>query len=565
MNLPATADAVIVGSGCGGLVAAITLKAGGLDPILIEKTSYVGGTTALAIGALWFPANPVMLEAGLEDSIEDGLIHAEAVVGDQGPAASRARQEAYMRGGQRYVRFITDQGVPLKLVPDYPDYYPALPGSRLAGRILISESLDARRLGTWQSLVRPRPPVPGGLVVDSVPQFRAMLAAGYSREAQREVARVVWQSVRLRLKGVKPLVFGQAYVGWLMLVAQRLGVRIVTQTALEELIVEDGGVAGVTARRDGQRVPIRARQGVLLSAGGFARNLAMRNEHGPWPASTAWTVVAEGDAGIALAATAELGVATAGLDRVYWLPGIIGKDGQATIFMAERHVPHSILVDASGSRFTNEAKSYTELGNDIYERHRTVPAIPTWLVVDARHRRRYMLGECPPRLTSRKWLASGHLKRAGALRDLAGQCGIDADGLERTVARFNRMAEAGVDEDFGRGSGLYDLVYADHTHGPNPSLGPISKPPFYAAKVVPTDIGMAGGLLTDEYARVMAQTGAPIDGLYASGTSAASCFGNVYIGGGISLGQSSVFGMIAAEQMLARARATADAPAGAAA
>jgi 3-oxosteroid 1-dehydrogenase len=552
-------DAVVVGSGSGGLVAAITLKAAGLDPLLIEKTAYIGGTTAFALGGLWFPANPLEAAAGIEDSIEDGLRYTEAAVGDQGPATTRGRQEAYMRGGQRYVRFITGRGVPLDIVPDYPDYYPDLPGSRLSGRILMPPMLDARRLGPWQPLVRPRPPVPGGLVADSVPQFRAMLAAGYSREAQLEVARVAWRSLRLRVSGVKPLVFGQAYVGWLMLTAQQLGVRVLTRTPLEQVIVEDGRVAGVVARCDGCPRRIEARRGVLLSAGGFARNLALREQYGPQPASATWTAVSEGDTGDALAATAELGVQTTGLDRAYWFPGIIGKDGKATICVAERHVPHSIMVDSSGSRYTNEAKSYTELGGDIYRRHQTVPAIPTWLVVDARHRRRYLLGESPPRLSTRAWVASGHLKRAGTLRELAGQCGIDADGLERTVARFNRMAEAGVDEDFGRGSSHYDLIYADSTHGPNPSLGPISQPPFYAAKLVPSDIGMAGGLLTDEHARVIGEDGVPLDGLYAAGTSAASCFGDVYVGGGISLGQSSVFGMIAAEQMIARSPAGAPA------
>lgn len=551
-------DVLVVGSGGGGLAAAIRARAAGLDALVIEKADVAGGTTALSHGALWLPANPLMLESGMNDSVEDGLLYLQAVVGDQGPATSAARQEAFIRGGQRLVRFLRDEGVVFRLVTDYPDYYPEAPGARHDGRMVATPLVDARSLGPWRTLPRRRPPLPGGVVMSSVEEFRALLAVGRSRAAKLEVARILGRSLALRARRVEPLVMGQAYIGHLLAAAQRRGVRLSVRTRLRELLVEDGRVTGLRADRgDGTTLTIRARRGVLLAAGGFARNRALRDRFGPWPASADWTAVIEGDTGDPFLAATAIGAATSNLDKAYWLPGLMDAHGVPQIFVAERVVPHSILVDSSGARFANEAKSYMELGNDQYARNATVPAIPAFLVVDAQHRRRWPLGQVLPGVPPRAWLKSGHLVRADTLRGLADACGIDPTGLERTVERFNAMARAGRDEDFGRGESAYDRVYGDPDHSPNPCLGPIEKPPFYAAKMYPTDVGMAGGLLTDASARVLGEDGAAIPGLFACGTAAASCAGDTYPGGGVSLGQSSVFGFIAAEQMAAGGEAPA--------
>jgi 3-oxosteroid 1-dehydrogenase len=547
-------DVVVVGSGGGGLVAGLMAKANGLDPLVIEKTEYLGGTTALSHGALWLPNNPLGRAAGFDDSVEAGLDYLQSVVGDQGPATTRVRQEALIRGGDRAVRFLQSRGVELRLISNYPDYYPDAPGARLEGRMIAAPMLDARVLGDWQSLPRPRPPLPGGIVMSSVEQFLAILSVGFSWKSRAAVAKVAATSAALKARGVKPLVMGQAYIGQLLRAARASNLRIARNTALKELRVDDGRVTGVVAVAGGRETMIRARHGVLLTAGDYSRNPALRAEFGPQPASTNWTATIAADTGDAFTAATSIGAATAHLDKAYWLPGLINQHGNAMIFVAERVVPHSILVDSAGQRFANEAQSYMQLGNEQYARQQTVPAIPAYLIIDARHRRRYTLGETLPGVPPRAWLASGHLKRAATLRELADQCGIDADGLESTVTRFNQMAREGVDRDFGRGSNAYDLVYADPGHGgPNPSLGTIEEAPFYAAKMVPTDVGMAGGLLTDEYARVINRDGDPIEGLYASGTSAASCMGDKYPGGGTSLVQSTVFGFIAAEHIVERA------------
>jgi 3-oxosteroid 1-dehydrogenase len=377
----------------------------------------------------------------------------------------------------------------------------------------------------------------------------------------------------MKLRGVKPLVLGAAYIGQLLLAAQQAGVAFQLRSPMRDLLVEDGRVAGVLVERDGPRTTdgpsgtgasrtpgglteeIHARHGVLLSAGGFAHNHALRAEHGPEPTAV-WSYAVPEDTGDAFTAAVKIGAATTALDEAFYLPGFIGPDGNAQLMVAERHLPGSILVDAAGQRFTNESKAYMELGRDMYARHRVSTAVPSWLVIDTRHRNRYPLGMVMPGIPPRQWLASGHLKKAATLDGLARECGIDPAGLAATVSRFNALARTGNDQDFGRGASAYDRTYGDPRVWPNPCLGPIDKPPFYAAKLVPADVGMAGGLLTDEHAHVLDGAGRPIPGLWACGNTAASSMGHVYPGGGISLGQSSVFGFVAAESVAAQEAAT---------
>jgi 3-oxosteroid 1-dehydrogenase len=209
-------------------------------------------------------------------------------------------------------------------------------------------------------------------------------------------------------------------------------------------------------------------------------------------------------------------------------------------------MPHSLMVDSSGSRFVNESIDYMRFGQALYQRHRSVPNVPSWLIVDTTHRRRYGLGDAMPGITPPSWLRQGYLTKAGTLRELAARCGIDPNGLEATVARFNTMARAGRDADFGRGDTHWDRYFGDPTNRPNPNLGPVRKPPFYAVRVFPGDVGTAGGLLCDEHSRVLRNDGSMIDGLYAAGNTSASPMGPTYPGPGASIGAGAAFGYIAA-------------------
>jgi 3-oxosteroid 1-dehydrogenase len=322
-------------------------------------------------------------------------------------------------------------------------------------------------------------------------------------------------------------------------------------TRVKSLVWTGQRVTGLVVERDGAEVELSARQGVLLNSGGFARNLEMRQRYQPQPASVDWTNANPGDTGEMIEAAMAIGAAIALTDQAWWTPISLMPDGTRALHPVDMSKPHCIMVDSSGRRYVNESGSYMEIGTAMYERHKTCPAVPSWLVLDSRHRQWYPWGAHLPGRTPDEWLTKGYMIRAETLGDLARQCSMDAATLHATVERFNGFARSGKDEDFGRGIGAYDRFYGDPSVKPNPNLGAISEPPFYAVRTFPGDVGTGGGLLTDEYARVLRADGTPIEGLYATGNCTATIWGRCYPGPGVSIGGSMVFGYIAARHATA--------------
>ena len=144
------------------------------------------------------------------------------------------------------------------------------------------------------------------------------------------------------------------------------------------------------------------------------------------------------------------------------------------------------------------------------------------------------------------FVRDGYLVEASSLGGLAGRLGIDAAALQFTVDRMNRFAQGGVDEDFQRGGTAYQRNLGDPAVVPNPTLGPIEQPPFYAVTLYPGDIGSIVGLATDADARVL-RDDEPIDGLFAVGNDMQSIMGGAYPGPGINLGPAIVFACAAAQ------------------
>jgi 3-oxosteroid 1-dehydrogenase len=303
---------------------------------------------------------------------------------------------------------------------------------------------------------------------------------------------------------------------------------------------------------------VRARRGVLLSAGGFAHNAEMRRKYGgDQPNDGAWTSANPGDTGEVIDLAMQAGAAVDLMDEAWWIQTSVLPNGTKLMHISERTRPGSIMVDSRGQRFVNEAASYMEVGKEQYARSRVADALPCWLVFDTRFRRRYPFVMTPPAITPKEWITSGYLRRADTLEDLARDCGIDPDGLAQTVTRFNEHARRGQDPDFHRGEARYDHWYGDPAHQPNPSLGPLDKPPYYAVAVWPGDVGTCGGLLTDEHGRVRREDGSTIPGLYATGNTTATVMGRRYLGAGASIGSSMVFAFVAARDAARRDAAAA--------
>jgi len=318
------------------------------------------------------------------------------------------------------------------------------------------------------------------------------------------------------------------------------------ETPIDELIMEDGVVTGVRATRHdwgrGEPVTIRARKGVVIASGGFERNLAMRKQFFGEKATSDWTSGSEGNTGDGINAGVAAGAATDLMDDLWWIPSSLPPDSGPIIIVFERGLPHMIIVNAKGRRFANEAMPYNELGRVIYEEGNP----PAYMVFDQTYRSRYALGTMPPGITPERYIEQGYILRADTLEQLAARANIDPAGLAETVARFNAMASAGKDEDFGKGESAFDRYSGEASNKPNPCLGPIDKPPYYAMRVVPGDLGTKGGLLMNEHAQVQREDGSIIEGLYAAGNSSACVMGNYYPGAGGTIGPAMTFGFIAA-------------------
>ncbi|MET7927015.1 FAD-binding protein [Streptomyces sp. NPDC005349] len=542
-------DLVVVGSGGGSLCAALAAHEGGMQALVIEKTDTVGGSTAMSGGVLWLPDNPVSRRAGVQDSPEDARRYFASAVGDVGPSTSPARVEAFLNTVEPMTDFLTQHGVPFKHCEGYSDYYDERPGGKARSRSLETELFDMNRLGPWREKFRARqdmPPIP--LYTGEV---SPLSLAPRSLRAAKTVAKVGARIVAAKAKGQDLRGTGAALQGWMLLAALRAEIPVWTSTPVVDLVVEDGKVTGIEAERDGRRIRVRARAGVLLNSGGFAHNAVMREKYGPSPASTAWTSSNEGDTGEVIEAAMRHGAAVDLMEEAWWLPSSILPDGTPQFAVYERSKPHSFMVDTNGERYVNEAASYMEVGQAMYARHSEGGgAVPSWFILDSRHRGNYLWGMSPGGVTPRQWLTSGYMKKAHTIEALAEKCGIDPAGLRATTDRYNASAAHGKDPDFHKGERAYDRYYGDPRVSPNPCVAPVDKAPFYAVALYPGDVGTAGGLLTDEHARVMREDGEPIPGLYATGNCTASVMGRTYPGAGASIAASFIFGWLATHHML---------------
>lgn len=533
-------DLVIVGSGAAGLVAAIVAYQRGLKPLVVEKAAVWGGTSALSGGGLWIPNNHLMRTDGENDSFESALQYMEAVVHEVGPASSRERKIAFLKNGPLMAKLLADVGLPWQRGRRYPDYYPAKPGFRI-GRIIEGKPFNGKRLGVWLKTMRRAARPPLTLTTETVSQLPTAIRSARSFST---TLGVFAQTLAFIVTGRTPLSLGEALVAQLMLFVQRFGIEVRLSTALRDLVFENGRVVGVLVESEGVPAVIRASVGVLLCAGGFARNPEFRRHH--QGVTGEWSSASPDDQGDAIQIGIAVGAATALMDDAWWGPSFVYPDGTPAFSIWERTLPGSIIVDANGERYFNEAESYVDAGHAMLERNRTVTAIPSWLIMDARFRRRYLFGVMPPGLTPRALLEQGFFRKAATLEELALACGIDPSRLSRTVDRHNGFARTGIDEDFRRGGNICDQYWADPSNKPNSSLAPIERGPFLACQVYPGDLGTKGGLLTDEHSRVLRHDGTVFEGLYATGNTAASVMGRTYPGPGSTLGSAATFAFIAA-------------------
>lgn len=539
-------DIAIVGSGAGGMTAALAVHEAGLSALVIEKTRYYGGSTARSGGGIWIPCNHLMRAAGVADSFDEARTYLQGTVGERSPLASR---EMFLSQSVKMIQWLDRKSdLQCSYMQGYADYYPELPGGKVQGRALEPRLFDGNALGA--DLARLRPPVipiPAGLTF-TAGEYKQLGLVMRTWQGRGTALRIGLRLLGARLTGRKMLMMGQALIGRLRLSLKKRGIPVWLDAPMKELIVEGGRITGVRVEKDGQPVEVIARKGVILAAGCFAHNLDMRLKYQKRPVTTRWTVASEGNTGDGILAGQRVGAAVDLMDEAWWGPSSLPPDTAPFFHVAERGFPGLIMVNQKGRRFTNESASYVEVVQAMYRLHTDDdPHIPCWFVFDQRYRNHYVFSSLFPRQpVPKEMLDSGYVRKADTLAELAGQLGMDATTLEATVTRFNGHARAGRDPDFGRGDSAYNRYFGDPTNKPHPNLAPIDQPPFYAVQVVAGDLGTKGGLVTDEYARVRREDGSLIEGLYCVGNNSASVMGTTYPGPGCTIGPAMTFGYVAA-------------------
>ena len=551
-----TVDVLIVGSGAGAMVTALSVFENGGEPLLIEKSSQYGGSSAMSGGGLWVPNNHLMQEVGISDSPEEALEYLKATTRGLVP---EERLQAYVEEAPKMVRFLTDR-TRVELVPlsEYPDYYQDQPGSKPGGRSLEAPSFDARLLG--DEFLRMREcavqELIAGRICMTIKEARDLFCKGpgWVSLTMRLMGRY-WLDLPWRLKSRRDrnLAMGNALVGRLRRSLMDRDISLWLSTPAKELIVEDGRITGVVAERQGRTIRIHARRGVVLAAGGFESNQAMREKYLPNPTRAEWTCANPYNTGDAIEMGLRVGAAIDLMDDAWWGPTtVVPGEDRARMLVIEKSLPGSILVNKRGERFVDEAMPYIDVVNTMYEKNSPEsPCVPAYLIFDAEFRRKYPCGPMmvpgsqQPDWALPKVIRQQYLKKANTIREAAALFGIDADGLEATVAKFNEYARAGKDPDFGRGESIFDRYYGDEHVKPNPTLAPIEKPPFYVIEAFPGELGTKGGLVTDARAHVLKEDGTVIPGLYAIGNCSASVMGRTYPGPGSTLGPACTFGFVA--------------------
>ncbi|MGM9427586.1 FAD-dependent oxidoreductase [Hydrogenophaga sp. MI9] len=566
-DLPVDAvyDLVVVGAGGAGMAAALFAALDGKKVLLVERTEFVGGTTALSAGTTWVPGTHHSATVNPTDTLSEAARYLSNAIGERTPAALR---QAFLDHGAEAVTLAeTRTEVKFRPYAKHPDYISDLGGSTLSGRALEPQPFDGRLLGDLFKLIRP--PIPeftvlGGMMVDRT-DINHLLALSKNFASFKHSLKILLRHASDRLshpRGTR-LVMGNALIARLLYsLSKHPNVTLALQTRVDTFRRDAGRVTGLTLKAGTERLDVAVRGGVVLASGGFNRHPELRAQLLPG-ADMAWCPAGPGHTAEAHALAKGAGAVygQGALSNAFWAPVSLRKraDGSTAVFphfVMDRAKPGMLTVNRAGQRFVNESTSYHLFGMAM----QATGSVPAYLVCDATALQKYGIGMVRPGASPKDlapFLADGYLTQGASLDELAGQLGIDAAGLKASVQKINRYAETGVDPDFQRGVTAYQQNIGDAAAGTrNPNLGALTAAPYYALKLYPGDIGAATGFATDGNARVLDAAGQPIAGLYAVGNDMHSIMGGVYTAPGITIGPGLVFGYLAARHACARASPT---------
>jgi len=558
-------DVLVVGSGGGGMTAALKADAEGLDTLIVEKSPQFGGSTALSGGGIWVPGAPSQRRAGYTPQPDDVFTYLKEITGG---LVSDERLRAYVDEAPEMMEFLERSSPWLEFVwkPGYADYYPELPGGSSQGSTINVPAIDLRELGDEErNLLTPLALAPRGIWF-APKDLRLFYQVRQNWRGKAVLFKLIWRMVKAHLFGERMAAIGQSLMARMRLALADHQIPLWLNAPMTELLTDvDGNVVGAVVEREGLPTRIRARRGVVLASGGFDHDMAWRREHLP-ELERDWSFGNPASMGDGIRAGEKVGASTDLLDEAWWFPAMCWPDGRLQFMLNERMMPSQFVVNGAGKRFINEAAPYMDFAHAMIAGQRTgVTHIPCWLVTDIRSFHRYVVGgHLPiPRIpfapvptgwkVPKTWLDSGIVKQGSTFSELATQIGVPPEQLRQTADRFNELARKGHDDDFHRGDSAYDNYYGDPTL-PNPNLYPLGAGPYYAFQIILGDLGTSGGLRTDELARVLRDDDSVIAGLYATGNVTAAVMGRSYAGAGATIGPAMTFGYVAAKHLAQTAK-----------
>lgn len=526
-------DILIIGAGAAGLTAALSAHETGASVTIIEKQDQLGGTAAISGGIIWVPGNHYMDAHGLSDSREDAMAYFQSL--DQGDI-DEAVLSSFVDESPKALKFLAENDAAgLSMLEGYPDYYLDRPGAKPeGGRALDNDLFDFNELGEWADKIFEHGPAPRMMLRETP------LGGGTGVVDPEEMQRR--ESGNLRG-------WGQALVGRLLKACLNRDIAPMLATDCQQLNIENGHVTGATVTHEGTEKTVNASKGVIIATGGFEWNEELKQTflRGPLDAPAS----PPGNQGDGLKMAMAAGASLGNMTSAWWvptlsMPGANWADGsqRSMPVLIERTLPHTIMVNAAGKRFCNEANNYSALAGAFHffdPATYSYPNLPAYLILDQQYLSKYPLATVMPGMPLPDWITS-----ADDLESLADKIGVDGGQLATTVAHFNQQAAKAQDDEFGRGTSDYDRFYGDRSRpGASATLGALTEAPFHAVEINMGALGTNGGAKTNGSAQVIGHDGKPIPGLFAAGNVISCPTGGVYAGAGGTLGPALTFGYIA--------------------
>lgn len=528
-------DVVVLGSGGAALTAATSAHDGGAKVLVLEKSSEIGGTTAMSGGVPWIPLNHYMEEHGIKDSQEDAFKYIRRLANGKEP--DPALIEVFVDKGREMIKYLHDN-TPVKFaVPTgYGDYYANLPGGLIEGRSLDPMPFGLNELGEFADKIRRNPIFPpltlaeGGADKDSI---------DYSVMGERMEKNIT--------------TMGRALIGALVKGLLDRNVEIRLETAGVKLFKNEAEeVIGVQAQSNGETINIKTRKGVIIATGGFEWNKELVKAFLPGePTHHLSPPYNEGD-GLIMAM--EAGAQLANMSDAWWYPAAqdpsIEYEGRTfNLINSPRASAHSIMVNESGNRFANEGATYKDMPRKFFAYDEVTQTYPneenTWLIFDSQLKDNHLVVTISADEPAPEWMNASN-----NLQELAGKIGVDPEGLEATVSAFNANAKKKVDPEFHRGT-LYFEGMGQGGGSPELNIGTIDQGPFYAIPIYFGTLGTSGGPKVDENGQVIGLRGEKIPGLYAAGNAAMAILGPSYPGAGATIGPGMTWGYLAGKAIAA--------------